>query len=426
MVGAGAGVAAVVLLAAGVAIGGTTMSRTKATTASNAEVATAQAAVKVWLAARPYPTATVAPGVDAGQGRAGAINGTYQVVGSAVGQGETDVWFVVVPSGHAAVGLTVTLTGGRLAAAPSVSPLPFGGGTPPPAAGGSTAAGGQAPATVEAWAAGTFGASGALTTSLGLGLAGSPHVTHAWSAKGGGTILRVQVDLSSAAPGTAATAAAQALARQQSGLKTSQATLSADQATLATDQAAVKTDSAAVTADNKAVGQDNAAVSKDQATVTADTTANTNAANALATVTAAANAANAANAAAAKAPAPTPPATAAPLATVPNVAPAQAAATAASQALSAAQAQLTKDQAQQTKDQAQQAKDQARLTKDQARVTAAKATVQADQAAVAGAKSRVAAAQAKVPPELTALGTYDLWVTRGQVEGWVPAGYQGH
>jgi hypothetical protein len=409
MVGAGAGVAAVVLVAAGLAIGGSTMAKTKTATASGANLATAEAAVKSWLAASPYPAGAVVAGADVSHGRTGTLSAAFQVVGSSVSGPHTDVWFVVVPAGRSAVGLTVRLTGGQVAGAPSVSPLPFGGGTPPPLTGGVESTPKSVP-EVATWASRTFGSSGALTTSLGVGLRGTPQVVGAWSPKSpaAGSVLQVQVDLSSTAPGTAASAAAATLTQAQSKLKASQAAVGTARASLGQDRTTVTHDSAAVAKDGAAVQQDSAAVA-------AAGTANTNAANALAQVTAAANAANAANAA----PPPAPPATAAPPTPVPDVAPDQAAATAAAQGLSAAQAQLTQDKAQQTKDTAQQTTDQAKAKADQVQLAR-------DQAQVTSDRGAVSAAQAKVPSPLSAVGTYNLWVVSHQIRGWVPAGYQGH
>jgi hypothetical protein len=354
----GAVALAAVLVVVGLLIGRATTSDTPAaTTPPPAAIAVAAA----WADASRYSGALLA-GVLPGLGRSGRLTGVIEPVGFHVTGSTQSTWFVVVPSSGQAFGLTVQLAGGSLAGPPAISPLPFGAGALPPSSGDRVATPSDPSKTVADWATQTFGAHGALLTSPGVGLVGTPKVVAEWRPEAGGSVMQVQVELSDKAAGTPATALAAAAA-------SAKATVQADATERAKDSAALARANAALARANAALAQANAG--------------NASAQQALA----AANAAAAANPAA-----------------VPQVAPATAAAAASAAAVAAATTGAAPAQS---------------------AVTTAEAAVTADQAKQKTDQAALKAAQAKETSPFTTVGRYDVWVTSGHVTGWVPAGYQG-
>ncbi len=331
----------------------------------------------------PSPTAirVAAAWVDATGAdleRTGALRAAVEPVGWQDHGSTHDTWFVVVPTGKPAFGLTVRQVNGSLVAIPSISPLPFGGGALPPLArtGNASTGGGSlrqaTPPVVTRWVQQTFGSHSALAISPGIALVGAPEILARWSAGPGGTVVQLRVPLGSSAPGTPAAAARRRVAH---------------------DRAVVIADQAALSTEVHAVGSATATDASDNASLNSAEAASTAAAAASATANAAASAPPGGTLPGS---APTPASTAATAAAAASAAaaaavgPAQTAATAAAQALAA--------------DQAKEGQDRQQLRRDQA---------------------AVASATARVPPRFSAVGTYDVWVQGTSVKGWVPVGYRG-
>jgi hypothetical protein len=385
-----AGAAAVVVaLAAGVLIGRVSAPWTPGPTA--ADFSDATQAATTWLAAGTYRPAMIASGASPSAGRAGTVTGTVRRVGWARSGDETDVWFIIRRAGRAPLGLTVQLHGSELSEAPTVTPLSFGGGEVPPKAPPASSTTSTAPSVITGWAARTFGRNGPLITTFDVGLIGHAAVLGLTSIGSGAVVYRVSVDLSSAAPGTPARRDAAVLARDQARADSLQGTVTTDQSRLTTAKAAVTNDAAKV------------------ATITTTVTADTNAFNAANAAEAAANKALA-QAQAAKPGAPPPSAA--------SVQAAQQAATKARQTKDAEQAQLAAAQDQLNAAQTQEKGDQTTLADAQSELSAGESSLAAAQAARTEAQGRI-------PPALSAVGTYDVWVVGGRVRGWVPAGFAG-
>jgi hypothetical protein len=125
----------------------------------------------------------------------------------------------------------------------------------------------------QAWAQATFGP-GATSpvTALGFGLAGSTKVLNQWDPKtGAAMVARIQVPLSTSAPGTAS---ATARTKASDTVAADRKTVSADQRALTNTVATLVSDQDAVTKANSAAQTAVAASNAAQAKVAADNAAN--------------------------------------------------------------------------------------------------------------------------------------------------------
>lgn len=207
-------------------------------------------AARAWLADRVFSGPRLA-GVPADLGRhGGAIQAALEPAGSSSSSGITSQQFIVAPRPGAAFGLTVVLYQGKVAYPPTISALPFvqPAGRRVPEAGNVVHAGEAGPA--QSWAHSTFGA-GAKGTLSALGYeAGKAKVIQEWEPKSGAAfVVRIEVPLSSSAPGSPMAAAR---------AKAAGAFASA-RAAVALDRQAVAKDQSAVTGDQQALSRANAA-----------------------------------------------------------------------------------------------------------------------------------------------------------------------
>ena len=247
-----------------------------------------------WVGAAPYRGPTW-PGLNRSLGRSGKLDVSLEPAGSwrsATSSGRT--WIVSAPGGKV-WGLEAVAFGGRLGYDPTPSGLPFVTGQAPPAAGRVLAHPGPPPGALADWADKVWGPHGTLTAVVGLGAAGAPRVLVAYRAAGGGTagggtVWRVQLALSSTAPGAplgtararlraaeakvraderGVTSAGQAVAAAQAALaaagKTKPANpgaVSAAHAALATAQRQARSAQAALGADRAALATARAAMAR--------------------------------------------------------------------------------------------------------------------------------------------------------------------
>jgi hypothetical protein len=224
-------------------------------------------AVTAWLANKPFDGPRLI-GVPANLGRSGgpAVTATVEAAGSSTSDGIVSQQFIVVPDSGTPYGLSVVLYKGKVAYPVTLTGILFaesatGPGTPVvPQTGAIVAPSATGPA--QAWARATFGP-GATSpiTALGFGLAGSAKVLNQWDPKtGAAMVARIQVPLSTGAPGTAS-----AVARTKAS-----DTVTADRETVSADQRAVTRTAATLVSDEDAVTKANGAA---QAAVAASNTA---------------------------------------------------------------------------------------------------------------------------------------------------------
>jgi hypothetical protein len=294
--------AAVAFLLGGALTGGSN-SRASNQLASNR---LASRAVTAWLADKPFggPRLT---GVPANLGRSGGpVTATVEVAGSSISDGIVSQQFIVVPASGMPYGLSVVLYKGKVAYPVTLTGILFaesatGTGTPVvPQTGAIVAPSATGPA--QAWARATFGP-GATNpvTAIGFGLAGSAKVLNQWDPKiGAAMVARIQVPLSTGAPGTVS---AVAQTKASDTVAADGETVSADQRALTRTAATLVSDEAAATKANTAAQAAVAASNAAQAKVAADSAAaslaadTATAASAAAAVTAAQTAATTAQAA---------------------------------------------------------------------------------------------------------------------------------
>ncbi len=192
----------------------------------------ATAAVRAWLAGR-------------GVGRAGSpLDARVETVRTVAGPGGQSVTeYIAGVAGKAPWGLSVMVGHGRVIGPVSVTGLPFGGETV--RTGGQEITVNNLPPVVDDWARATFGAGSALAGQLGVALDAPPIVVRGWLLPKGSlnaAVLRVELRLSSTAPGTPAAAASDA-----------DRTVEAAKATLATDGATANQAAAVAAQANTAV-----------------------------------------------------------------------------------------------------------------------------------------------------------------------------
>jgi hypothetical protein len=233
-------------------------------------------AVTAWLANKPFggPRLT---GVPANLGRSGGpVTATVEAAGSSTSDGIVSQQFIVVPATGMPYGLSVVLYKGKVAYPVTLTGVGFaesatGTGTSVvPQTGAIVAPAAIGPA--QAWAQATFGP-GATSpvTALGFGLAGSTKVLNQWDPKtGAAMVARIQVPLSSGAPGTAS---ATARTKASDTVAADRKTVSADQRALVNTAATLVSDQDAVTKANSAAQTAVAASNAAQAKVTADNAA---------------------------------------------------------------------------------------------------------------------------------------------------------
>lgn len=241
----------------------------------------ASRAVTAWLADKPFngPRLT---GVSANLGRSGGpVTATVEAAGSSSADGIVSQQFIVVPATGKPYGLSVVLYKGKVAYPVTLTGIQFaesgagagaGAGAPiVPQTGAIVAPSATGPA--QAWAQATFGP-GATSpvTALGFGLSGSTKVLNQWDPKtGAAMVARIQVPLSSGAPGTAS---ATTRTKANDTVTTDRQTISADQTALTNTAATLASDQDAVTKANSAAQAAVAASNAAQAQVAADNATN--------------------------------------------------------------------------------------------------------------------------------------------------------
>lgn len=203
-------------------------------------------AAGTWLRAGTF-AGPVAPGVPADLDRLGPISSaSLQPVGQWRRGAQAGETFVVASPGQAPYGLTVVTIHGKLAFSPTVGPLPFVIDRAPPPAPSHSSGGGSLPASVTAWLQAEFGEKGQLPPVLRLGLARSPTVLASWSPAEGGTVYRMQVPLTSIAPGTPAGVAGATAAAAAAKVTAAAATVATDRASVVKANAAAQATAAAL------------------------------------------------------------------------------------------------------------------------------------------------------------------------------------
>lgn len=244
------GLAAALVAGAGVLVG-------RASAPGSAPTTPLRSLGTAWVAAAPYRGPTW-PGVGRALGRSGRLDVALEPAGSWRSRDSSGrTWIVSAPGGKL-WGLEAVAFGGRLGYDPTPSGLPFVTGQAPPAAGRVLAQHGPAPAALADWAAKVWGPHGTLTAVVGLGAVGAPQVLVAYRPAGGGTVWRVQLALSSTAPGAPLGAA-------RAKLRTASAKVTADERGVTSAQQAVSAAQAALGAAGKAKPANPGAVSAAQA-----------------------------------------------------------------------------------------------------------------------------------------------------------------
>ena len=249
---------AVCLTVVAAATGGVLVGRSTAAAESGA-ARSLRSAGAAWVAAAPY-RGPAWPGVGRSLGRSGKLMATLEPAGAwRVGTESGRAWIVSAP-GRTPWGLEAVAFQGRLGYDPTPAGLPFVTGQAPPIS-GRVLAHGPAPAAIGDWVAKVWGRSGTLTPVVGMGALGAPRVLAAYRPTAGGLVWRVQVTLSSGAPGAPPGIARAALAAEETKV-------SADQRGLHSAQHAVGAAQAALAAAAKAKPANPAAISAAQAALT--------------------------------------------------------------------------------------------------------------------------------------------------------------
>jgi hypothetical protein len=239
-------------------------------------------AVIAWLADEPFggPRLT---GVPANLGRSGgpAVTARVEAAGASSADGIVSQQFIVVPATGRPSGLSVVLYQGKVAYPVTLTGILFA----EPATGTRTGTGApvvpqtgvivapSATGPAQAWAQATFGPGAASpVAALGFGLSGTAKVLNQWDPKtGAAMVARIQVPLSSGAPGTAS---ATTRTEADDTVTTDREAISADQTALTNTAATLVSDGAEVTEANRAAQAAVAASNAAQAKVADDNAAN--------------------------------------------------------------------------------------------------------------------------------------------------------